>query len=117
MTGFVSQDAHAFLVSAAFDLQHLFAFQLHQPRMRKIKRNRDARHAIGREPLFGQPNMGFESDAARVELIVKAFDVRFEKRPFDFYWEIADAQIKQLLIAETMPGESVAHGARIVAAK
>jgi len=39
----------------------------------------------------------------------------FEKRPLDFDWQVADAQVKQLLIAETMPGESVGHGAQILA--
>ena len=42
--------------------------------------------------------------------------MRLEKRPLDFYGEVTDAQIEQLLVAETMPGESVAHGEQILAA-
>jgi hypothetical protein len=36
--------------------------------------------------------------------------VRFEKGALDFDWQIADAQVEQLLVGETPPGESVAHG-------
>src|SRR5437868_1198537 len=117
VAGFVPQDAHAFGVSAAFHLQHLLPFELHQARMGEVKRNRDAGHAVWRKPLLRQPNMGFEADSAGIELVVKAFYVRFEKRPLDFYRKVADAQIKQLLIAETMPRESVAHGGPIIATK
>jgi hypothetical protein len=40
-----------------------------------------------------------------------------EKRPLDLDREVADAQVKQLLVTETMPGESVTHGAQILAAR
>ena len=40
----------------------------------------------------------------------------FEERPFNFDRQVADTQVKQLLVAETVPGESVAHGAVILAA-
>jgi hypothetical protein len=53
----------------------------------------------------------FEANPAGVEFAVEPLDVRFEKRAFDFDWQIADAQVKQLLVAQTLPGESVAHGA------
>ena len=33
-----------------------------------------------------------------------------QKRPLDLDGEVADAQVEQLFVAETMPGESVAHG-------
>ena len=52
VTGFVPQDAHALGVGAAFDFEHLLPFELHQARVREVKRNRDAGYAIGRKPLF-----------------------------------------------------------------
>jgi hypothetical protein len=54
--------------------------------------------------------MGLEANPARIQLAIKPLDVRFEKRALDFDRQIADAQVKQLLVAETLPGESVAHG-------
>src|SRR4051794_5727095 len=51
MTSLVPQDAHTFNVSAAFDFAHELALELHQPRVRQIKRNRKSRHAVGREPF------------------------------------------------------------------
>ncbi len=110
VAGFVTQNAHALLVRAALQLQHLPAFELHQARVGEVKRDGDPRHAIGRKPLFRQPNMGFKANSARIQLAIKPLDVRFEKRALDFDWQIADAQVKQLLVAETLPGESVAHG-------
>jgi len=41
--------------------------------------------------------------------------VRLQKRPLDLDGEVADAQVEQLFVAETMPGESVAHGEQILA--
>jgi|ERR1700752_57267 len=58
--------------------------------------------------------MGFEANATRVELAVKPFYMEFQKRPLYFDGEVADAQVKQLFVAETMPGESVAHGEQIL---
>src|SRR5437870_4070249 len=51
MAGFVTQDAHALEISAAFNFEHLLAFEFRQPRMRQIKWNRKTRHAVGRKPV------------------------------------------------------------------
>src|SRR5689334_20930173 len=54
VAGLVPQNAHALLVSAALDLEHLAAFEFHQPRMREVERDCDARHGVRRKPLLGQ---------------------------------------------------------------
>src|SRR5947209_1622776 len=51
MAGFVTQNAHALDISAAFDFEHLLAFEFSQARMRQIEWNRETRHAVGRKPL------------------------------------------------------------------
>src|ERR1043165_3617904 len=94
VAGLVPQDAHALLVGAALDFQHLAAFELHQPRVRQVERDRDARHAVRRKPLLGQPNVWFEANSAGIQLAVEPFYVGFEKRAFDFYRQVADAQIE-----------------------
>ena len=53
--------------------------------------------------------MRFEANASSIELAVKSFYMGFKKRPLDFDRQVADAQIKQLLVTQTMPGETVAH--------
>src|ERR1041384_8119291 len=78
--------------------------------MGEVKRDRDAGHAVWRKPLLGQPNMRFEANSPGIELAVEALNVGFEKRTLDFNGQVADAQVKQLFVAEPMPGESVAHG-------
>src|SRR2546421_12313781 len=109
MTCLVPENAHALGVGAAFDLQHLLALELHQPRMRQIKRNRNARHTIGREPLAGEPDVRLEANAAQVQLIVETFDLRLEERPSDLNRQITNAHVEQLLVRQTMPGKAVAH--------
>ena len=63
-------------------------------RMRQVKRYRDSGHAVGRKPLFRQPNVRFEADSARIEFAVKPLDLRLQKRPLDFDGQVADAQVK-----------------------
>ena len=45
---------------AAFDFEHLGALELLQPRMREVERDRDAGHAVGREPFVRQPVVRLE---------------------------------------------------------
>ena len=94
VTRFVTQDAHAFNVSAAFDFSHEFALELEQPRVRQIKRNRKARHPVRREPFSGQPHMRLETNAPIVEFTVETFDVRFDEGTFDTYGKIADTSVE-----------------------
>ena len=58
--------------------------------------------------------MRFEANSTQVELVVETLDVRLQKRPLDLDGEVADAQVEQLFVAETMPGESVTHGEQIL---
>src|SRR6266849_4290466 len=83
VAGLVSQDAHALDLRAAFDFQHLLSFELHQTGMRQIERNGEARYAVGRKPFRRQPDMGFETNAAIVQLAIEALNMRFKKRALD----------------------------------
>ncbi len=94
VAGFVTQNPQAFGVSAAFDLQHLLPLQLHQTRVREVKRDGDARHPIWRKPLFCQPNMRFKPNSTGIQLAVQPLDVGLEKRPLDLNGKVADAQVK-----------------------
>src|SRR5687767_13729453 len=109
VTGFVPENSHALRIVSALDLEHLLAFELNQARVREVKRYRDSGHAVGRKPLLGQPNMGFKADSAAVQLAVKPLDVGLQKRPLDFDWQVANAQLQQLFVTETVPGESITH--------
>src|SRR6266581_108159 len=94
---FMTQNAQAFRIGAAFDLEHLFAFKLHQARMCEVERNSDAGNAVGREPFFRQPDVRLEANAAGVQLVVETFDMRLEERSSDLDRQIADAHVEQLL--------------------
>ena len=91
---FVSQDTHTLRVVSAFDFEHLLSLKLYQPRMCQEKRNRDSRHTVRREPFFSQPDVGLESNPTSVELAVKAFDVRLQKRAFNLDRKIADSEVE-----------------------
>ena len=80
MPGFVTQDAHALGVAAAFDLKHLFLFQLHQARVREVERDADTRHAVGAEPFAGQPAVRAEvGESAAVEFAVEPLHAALER--------------------------------------
>ena len=110
MARFVTQNAHAFDVAAAFDFAHELAFQFHQPRMGQIKWNGETGNAIGREPLSRQPDVWLETDPAIVQFAIETFDVRFEKRSLEANRQIANASVEQSLIRDETPFESSPHG-------
>ena len=74
---FMPEDAHALDVSASLDFEHLLALELHQPRMRQVKRNSEARNAVRRKPFRGQPHVRLEANATSVQFTVETFDVLF----------------------------------------
>jgi hypothetical protein len=51
----------------------------------------------------------FEPNAATVQFAIEAFDLGLKERTLDFDRQVADAEIEQLLIRQSVPGESVAH--------
>src|SRR5262245_5159124 len=57
MATLMPQDLDAFFPGAAFDLQHLAAFEPEQARMSQIEGNGNTRNAIWREPIVGEPEV------------------------------------------------------------
>src|SRR5439155_21803779 len=90
VTGLVTQDSQARFKIAAFDLEHLGELEPRQPRMREIEGDGDARHAVRREPLVGQPVMRTEPEAPRLELPIEVRDALLEVGAFDGYSEITE---------------------------
>ena len=72
MAGFVTQDAQQPVSIAALDLVHHLALEPLESRVREVERDCDPRYAVGREPLFRQPHVRPEPDAAPLQLAVDA---------------------------------------------
>ena len=70
----VTQNAHEPAGIAALRFPHDATLELLEARVREIERDRDTRHAVRRKPLFGEPHVRAEMDAALFELDVKAPD-------------------------------------------
>ena len=104
VAGLVAQDAHAPLRGAALDLEHLVQLEAREPRVREVERNRDARHAVGREPLVGEPEVRPEDGAPRGELARELGDALLELGALDVQIEIAEAQVEQSLVLGIPPG-------------
>jgi hypothetical protein len=62
--------------------------------MSQIERYCDTWDAIWRKPLFREPDVGFEPDAANVKFTVEAPDMGLEERAFYFHRQIADSQVE-----------------------
>ena len=69
MARLVPQDAHAPLLVAPFDLEHLRLLELFEPRVREVERDGDGRGAVRRKPLVGEVEVEREIQAARVEFL------------------------------------------------
>ena len=87
---------------AAFDFEHLRQLEPREPRMRQIEGNRDARNAVGREPLVRQPVVRPHQPAA-VELLVDLRDARLDNGSRDRQPEVAHPDVEQLLVGERRP--------------
>src|SRR5580698_7094589 len=57
MSGLVTQNGHARIPRAAFDIENHLFFKPHQPRMGEEERKGDARRILGTEPLARNPGM------------------------------------------------------------
>jgi len=53
----MAQNAHQPARIATLHGAHDASLELFEPRVRQIKRHRDTRHAVGREPLLAEPYM------------------------------------------------------------
>jgi hypothetical protein len=79
--------------------------------VREVEGNRDSRNTVRREPFLGKPNVRFESNASFIEFAVETLDVRLEKRSLNLERKVADPQVKQVFVRQTIPGKTVAHAA------
>ena len=112
VAGFVAQDAHAPLVLAALDGQHLRLLEALEPRMREIEGHRHRRLAVGREPLVRQIKVKREVKTARRELALQLIDARLDDRARERQRQIREAEIEQFVVAQIGPvaGNRAGHG-------
>ena len=102
--GFVAEDLQAPLRRAALDLEHLGPLELLQPRVGQVEGNRHARHAVGREPFGGKPEVRVEPrQPAGGQLAAKLGDDGLERAALDADVQIADPQIHQLVVGPGGP--------------
>src|SRR5207244_823243 len=109
MAGLVPQNAKTRVSITALHLQHLRELEVREARMREVERNRDARHAVGGEPLVRKPEIRTEAQIARLELGVELRDARLEVGAFDRDPKVAHADLEELLIRQIGPGRIRHH--------
>ena len=103
MSRFVPEDLQAPFGRAAFDLEHLRLLEPHQPRVREVERDRDAGHAVRREPLCRQPEVRPETEAARGQLVVQLRDAWLEPAARDRQAQLAKLHIEQRFVVQIRP--------------
>src|SRR5689334_10036981 len=96
------QDAHAPFVLAPFNLQHLRLFELGQPRVCQVERNRDRRRAIRREPLVRQIKMHGSNQSCRTQFGAELFGP-LGQLVVDLERQVTHAEIKQLFVGKAGP--------------
>ena len=92
----VPQNPQARLVGAPFDFQHLRLLQLHQPRMREVKRNRHSRNAVGTEPVGRQPEVRAEPHPLELQFVVHPLDAFLQRCAVDADRQIGEPEFEEL---------------------
>ena len=111
MSAFVAQDAHAFGPGSAFDFENHFLFQPHQPGMRQIKRDGDARGVFRAEPFTGNPGVRPDPNVVLIKLTIKRLEAAFEPGALDRDSEIFEPDLEQLIVGQRRPGKFLTwHG-------
>ena len=105
----VSHYPRELFTRTAFDIEHLTAFQPNETRMCEIERDREAGHALRREPLLGKPDVRAQAESTALERLVERIDSRLKPRPFHGKAEILDAKPKQSFGGPGGPGEAFRH--------
>jgi hypothetical protein len=102
MSRLVPQDAHAPLVLAAFDLEHLGLLEPGQPRMRHIKGDGDGGGAVGREPFVRQVEVQRERQPPRGELLPQLLEP-IGQRVLDGDRQIRHPDVQERFIIKIRP--------------
>ena len=108
VTELVTQDAHAPRRRAPLDFEHLLALEPGEPRVRQVERNRDAGHAVGREPLVRQPEMRAEDHAALGQLRLEVADALLQRAAIDREIELRHPQVEELVVSPLGPERRLA---------
>ena len=77
-----------------------FAFELNQPRVRKVKGQRNSGNALGRKPFVAEITRRAKREAAPIEFSVELADQLLQRGIFYAYRQVAQAQLQQLLFID-----------------
>jgi len=77
------------LFRAAFHREHVLPFEFGEARVGQVERNGNARDAVGGEPLFGQPDVGAESEAFAIEFVQQTQGAVLKRRAADAQRQVA----------------------------
>ena len=100
----MAKDSQARHFVAALDFEHLRELELREPRMGEVERDRDAGHAVRREPVIRQPVARTELQAERFQLLGDGGNAVFELGALDAdAAEVAHAHLEQLVVGQRGP--------------
>jgi hypothetical protein len=97
-------------MGAALDIEDLGTLESFQTGVSEVERDRDPRNAIGREPFFGEPEVGLDTQVSRLELAVEPLDRLLEPRSLELDPEVAEAPLEEFLGRTFLPGMEACHG-------
>ena len=71
--------------------------------MGQAEGNREARHAVGSEPIVREPEVSPEANVPLLELLIELSNPPLEHAAFDREAEVADPHIEQLFVRPARP--------------
>ena len=90
MPGFVAEDASAFSLPGAFDLQHLISLKAHETRMCQVEWYGEPEHAIRIEEFLRQPRMWQGANVAALKLPMETLDPPLHQGAFKLDGQVAE---------------------------
>ena len=72
--------------------------------MGEIEGDGEAGNVVGREPLFGQPDMRLETQTARCQFFVQPSQPLFQRRRLNAERQVAQTRVKEFLVGQGVQG-------------
>lgn len=106
MAGLMAQDARQPARIAALHLVHQPALEARQARVGQIEGDGHPGHAVGAEPLLGEPEVGPAHEPPAGELLVEPAERGSQGTVLEQQPEVAEALVEQRLIIQPGPRQS-----------
>jgi hypothetical protein len=100
MPGLMAKNASGFALAGSFHLEHLAAFEPHEPGMGKVEGYCETKHAVGVEEFLRQIHVRQRRDVTRPQFAMQPLHPAVQQRAVDADRQVAQARRQQFLVVD-----------------